>query len=165
MFWKVSQNSQENTCVEVAFFKDVAGQRSAGLLKKRLQRNCFPVNFEKHLFYRTPPVTAFVCWNYSSAVKISQSVLLNSLCEDIIQQVITNITCSFQSKKRKLWIYEWYNSTPLSFVFTCLYLPLICLWLVFTRLHWPLNCLHSSCHSSIILVITLSHYLQKIYLS
>ena len=44
MFLKMLQNSQEN------IFK------SATLLKKRLQRRCFPVNFTKfqeHLFYRT----------------------------------------------------------------------------------------------------------------
>ena len=102
-------------------------------------------NLYKHLFYRAPPVTAFVCWSWILVVKTSYSVLLNSLCEDIIQQVIANITCTFQSKNsRKLWIHEWYNSTPLSFVFTSLYLSLICPWVVFTRLHWPLNCLHSS---------------------
>ena len=59
------ENSQENTCVRVSFNK-VAGQRfvtlllkkrrqrSATLLKKRLQHRCYPANFAKffteHLF-------------------------------------------------------------------------------------------------------------------
>ena len=41
VFWEISQNSQENTCVRV----------SATLLKKRLQHRCFPVNFT--FCYRT----------------------------------------------------------------------------------------------------------------
>ena len=48
MFLKISQNSQENTCVGVSFDK-VADLRPATLLKKKLQHSCFPVNFVKFL--------------------------------------------------------------------------------------------------------------------
>ena len=43
---KISQNSQEKTCVRV-FFNKAAGLRPATLLKKRLWHRCFPVNFVK----------------------------------------------------------------------------------------------------------------------
>ena len=42
------------------FFNKVAGLRPAALLKKSLRYSCFPVNFTKNLFYRTPPVAASV---------------------------------------------------------------------------------------------------------
>ena len=45
--------------------------------------------------------------------------------------------------------------TRLTFVFTHLNSSLVCLWFVFTRLHWSLIRLHWSCPSSVILVITL----------
>ena len=42
------------------FFSKVSGLRPSTLLKKRLRRRCFSMNFEKFLrtrfFYRTPPV-------------------------------------------------------------------------------------------------------------
>ena len=44
------QNSQENICASL-FFNKVTGLRPSTLLKKRLQRKCFPVNFAK--FTRT----------------------------------------------------------------------------------------------------------------
>ena len=44
------------------FFSKVSGLRPSTLLKKRLRRRCFSMNFEKFLrtrfFYRTPPVAA-----------------------------------------------------------------------------------------------------------
>ena len=53
---KISQNSQENTCVRL---------RPATLLKKETLDRCFAVNFAKFLrtsfFYRTPPGDCF--WN------------------------------------------------------------------------------------------------------
>ena len=49
---KNSQNSQENICVRVSFFKKNAGLRFAALLEKRLRHRCAPVNFSK--FLRTP---------------------------------------------------------------------------------------------------------------
>ena len=62
MFLKISQNSQENTCVGISFFDKFADLRPATLLKERLQHRCFPVNFVKFLrapfFYRTSPVAA-----------------------------------------------------------------------------------------------------------
>ena len=33
-FWKISQNSQENTCARVSFFNKVAGLKPATLLKR-----------------------------------------------------------------------------------------------------------------------------------
>ena len=45
------------------FFNKVAGLRPATLLKKRLQNNCFPINFGLFLkttvFHRIPPIAAF----------------------------------------------------------------------------------------------------------
>ena len=49
VFFKISRNSQENTCARVSFFNKVAGLRPATLLKKRLWHRCFPVNFAKFL--------------------------------------------------------------------------------------------------------------------
>ena len=49
VFCKISQNSQENTCVRVSC------PRPATLLKKRLCHRCFPVSFAK--FLRTPCFT------------------------------------------------------------------------------------------------------------
>ena len=49
VFLKISQNLQENTCASASFFNNVAGLRSATLLKKRLWHRCFPVNFAKFL--------------------------------------------------------------------------------------------------------------------
>ena len=42
------------------FFNKVAGLRPATLLKKRLWRRCFPVNFEK--FLKTPFFTEHLQW-------------------------------------------------------------------------------------------------------
>ena len=55
MFLKISQNSQENTCVRVSFFL-----RPATLLKKRLWHRCLPRNFAK--FLRTPSPTEHLRW-------------------------------------------------------------------------------------------------------
>ena len=52
MFFKISQNSQKNTCVIVFFLDKVAGLMSASLLKRRHWHRCFPVNFAK--IPRTP---------------------------------------------------------------------------------------------------------------
>ena len=46
MFFKISQNSQENTCAIIIFNK-IAGLRL--FLKRRLWHRCFPVNFVKFL--------------------------------------------------------------------------------------------------------------------
>ena len=52
-FLEILQNSQENTCASL-FFNEVPGlgPEKETLLKKRLSRRCFPVNFAK--FLRTP---------------------------------------------------------------------------------------------------------------
>ena len=56
MFLKISDNSQENTCVRVSFNK-VAGLTSATLLKRMTLARCFPVN-QSTFFYRTSPMAA-----------------------------------------------------------------------------------------------------------
>ena len=45
VFFKILQNSQENTCVRVFFFQKVADLRTAALLKKRQWHRCLLVNF------------------------------------------------------------------------------------------------------------------------
>ena len=47
MFFKISQNSHENTCARVSFL--IKLQALATLLKKRLWHRWFPVNFVKFL--------------------------------------------------------------------------------------------------------------------
>ena len=44
---KISQNSQEHTCVRVSFVNKVVELRPANLLKKRLWHRCSLVNFAK----------------------------------------------------------------------------------------------------------------------
>ena len=59
-FTKISQHLQENTCARVSFLikLQASGLKPATLLKKRLRRKRFLVNFakflRKNLFYRTP---------------------------------------------------------------------------------------------------------------
>ena len=66
VFFKISQNSQESTCIGVSFLKKIAAWRPAALLKTRLQHRCFPVNFLRnfyeHLFGRTPFFSVFCIW-------------------------------------------------------------------------------------------------------
>ena len=73
VFVKISQNSQENTCVKVSFltcqsffFNKVASPRLATLFKKRIWHRCFPVNFAK--FLRTPSfmerLSSGCFWNF-----------------------------------------------------------------------------------------------------
>ena len=47
-------------CHSLFFFDKVAGLRPALLLKKKLWRRCFPVNFVK--FLRTPFLTEYLRW-------------------------------------------------------------------------------------------------------
>ena len=56
MFFRISQISQENTCVGI-LFSNVAGLKACNFVKKRLQHRCLPLKFAKYL--RTPPVSAF----------------------------------------------------------------------------------------------------------
>ena len=51
MFFEISKNSQENTCVRVSFLIKLQTLclRPATLLKKRLWHRCFPVKFAKFL--------------------------------------------------------------------------------------------------------------------
>ena len=60
MFLKISQNSLENTCFRVCFL--INCRPKATLLKERLRRGCFRVNFAKflrNLFCRIPPGHCF----------------------------------------------------------------------------------------------------------
>ena len=52
LFLKLLKNSQESTCIGVFFSFN---------FKKRLRHSCFPENFAKNTFYRTPLVVAIVC--------------------------------------------------------------------------------------------------------
>ena len=58
VFLEILQNSQENTCARVSFLIKLQAQ-PATLLKKRLWRKCFPLNFAK--FLRTPFVIEHLC--------------------------------------------------------------------------------------------------------
>ena len=51
MFFEISQNSHENTCVRVSFLMklQILCLRPATLLKMRLWHRCFPVKFAKFL--------------------------------------------------------------------------------------------------------------------
>ena len=60
VFLEISQNSQENTCAKVSFFKKVAGLTLANLLKKRLWHSYFSANFEKFLI--TPSFIEHLRW-------------------------------------------------------------------------------------------------------
>ena len=75
VFFEISQNSQENTCADVSFLIKLQacyhhietshlicydGNMPATLLKKRLRRRCFPVNFVK--FLRTPFLKDHLWW-------------------------------------------------------------------------------------------------------
>ena len=51
LFLEISQNSQENTCARVSFFRKVAGLRPT-IYQKRHWHRCFPVHFAK--FPRAP---------------------------------------------------------------------------------------------------------------
>ena len=53
--WKISKNSQENTCAKASFWLT-----PATLLKKRLWHRCFPHNFAK--FLRTPFFIEHLQW-------------------------------------------------------------------------------------------------------
>ena len=66
VFLEISQNSQEKACARVSFLikLQASGIRPVTLLKKRLCRRCFSVNFSKFLkntfSYRAHPVAASV---------------------------------------------------------------------------------------------------------
>ena len=58
VFLKISQNSPENTCAGESLFDTVAGVQTSNVIRKGVQRRCFPMNFAKLLeclLYRTPP--------------------------------------------------------------------------------------------------------------
>ena len=57
LFFKISQYSQESTCVEV-FFNKVAGLQACTLIKKRLQHRVLPVYVGKWL---RAPVLKSIC--------------------------------------------------------------------------------------------------------
>ena len=59
MFFKISQYSQENTCVD-SLFKKNAGLQACNFIKKRLQNRCFHKDFAK--FFGTPLFTEHLCW-------------------------------------------------------------------------------------------------------
>ena len=57
LFLKISQYSQENTCVGV-FFNKVTGLQDSNLIRKRLQHICFPEICKKNL---VSPILKSIC--------------------------------------------------------------------------------------------------------
>ena len=60
VFLKISQVSQERTCVRVSFNKIVGPKLPCNFIKNRLQHRCFPVKFTN--FLRTPFFTEHLRW-------------------------------------------------------------------------------------------------------
>ena len=79
VFFRISQISQENTCVGV-FFSNVAGLKACTFVKKRLQHRCFPVKFAKYL--RTPSVAAYeFCSGRSVRIgSVSKYIIISNQC-------------------------------------------------------------------------------------
>ena len=73
MFLKVSQTSQENTCVG-EFFKQSCRPSVCKLFRKRLQNKCFPMKFGKLL--RTP-ILKNICKRLLLEVVYKKAVLKN----------------------------------------------------------------------------------------
>ena len=73
MFFRISQISQENTCVGV-FFSNVAALKACNFVNKRLQHRYFPVKFAK--FLRTSPVAAYEFCSGGSVRIISVSTYI-----------------------------------------------------------------------------------------
>ena len=49
VFLKISEYSQENTCIIESLFNKAAGMKACYVNKKRLEHRCFPVNIPKFL--------------------------------------------------------------------------------------------------------------------
>ena len=82
LFLKVSQNSHKTLLLE-SLFINVAGS-GLNLIKKRLQRRYFPMNFVK--FLRTMLLTE----HFSTTASVNRAVLFNIV---IIDQVIITQVC------------------------------------------------------------------------
>ena len=63
-----------SNCSEL-FCKKGVLKNFAILLKKRLQQRCFPVNFAKFLFYRTPPVATSIFFYRGNRTEIEYKTL------------------------------------------------------------------------------------------
>ena len=64
--------------------------RPATLLRNRLQRRYFPVNFAKFFgapFYRTPPVNLFLTLSKNAAIRFGQFIALQFLLTQFIPLV------------------------------------------------------------------------------
>ena len=71
MFWKNSQNLQENTCAGVSFYKNSA--IVLWLYKKRLKHTCFfwiLQIFKNTFFNRTPTDSCLLCFYHSQSFLI-----------------------------------------------------------------------------------------------
>ena len=86
VFLETLQNSQENTCARVSFnlFNLFLSFRPATLLKMRLWRTCFPVNFAK--FLRTPFLTErprwlllFLLWTWAYWLVRKKEIVLRGI--------------------------------------------------------------------------------------
>ena len=77
VFLKISQNSQENTCVGVFILINSHASDLELYQKRRLRHRCFPVNstnFLEHLFFRTPPNNCF--WILQMKIKLLKTRFL-----------------------------------------------------------------------------------------
>ena len=94
VFLDILQNSQENTCAGVSFLIKLQA-RPATLLKKRLWRRCFPVNFAK--FLRTPFLTENLQWlllnhvNLKVQYKIQKNVNLTCSLLDLFHFLVFSL--------------------------------------------------------------------------
>ena len=95
LFSRISQTSQENTCVGF-FFSNVAVLKTCNFVKKWLQHRCFPVKFAK--FLRTPQGAAYEFFSDGCAtiVSVSKYVIISNQC--MIVNVWSMAWCCIQSK-------------------------------------------------------------------
>ena len=98
LFLKISQYSQENTCVSVSFYK-VAGLQACNFIKKRLQHWCFPVNIAKYL---GTPILRNICEQLLLYLEriIPLTVLLKTLFENLENSQGFQFSFIFRSRQQ-----------------------------------------------------------------
>ena len=97
---EILQNSQKNTCAKVSFLIRL-GLRPATVLKKRLWRRGFPVNFLKFLrtlFRRTPLVAASESSKYG---RVLNMLALHSIL-DMPKYALTEFKYILESRDAKI---------------------------------------------------------------
>ena len=93
MFFRISQISQENTCVGV-LFGNVAGLKACNFVKKRLQHRSFPVKFAE--FLRTLLGAAYEFCSGGCAVSVSKYIIISNQCIKV--NVWSIVWCCIHSK-------------------------------------------------------------------